>query len=117
VAAHAAHATVLFSKTPVEVAADRSREYHAHGIGFHVLRHRFDKTDALVLELKSPSLQARHKELIAAGASHDYDDYLAHVTLTTNVEDFDWKHLEVPKFGLVFGNEYIRPLRVLDSEG
>lgn len=116
VAAHAAHVTVLFSKTPVDVQPDRSREYHAHGVRFEVLRHRFDKTDALVLVLETPALVARHKELIERGGSHDYEEYLPHVTLTTNVENFDWKALQVPHFSLIFGNEYSRPLRELSAE-
>jgi hypothetical protein len=116
VAAHAAHVTVLFSRAPVQVNVDRDRKYIAHGKSFQVMRHRFEKTDALVLELDSPSLQARHAELIRAGGSHDYPSYLAHVTLTTNVEEFDWSQLQVPEFPLVFGNEYARPLRIPDEE-
>ena len=115
VAAHAAHVTVLFSKTPVDVQVDRSREYHAHGVQFGVVRHRFDKSDALVLVLETPALVKRHEELIERGASHDYDDFMPHVTLTTNVENFDWKQLEVPHFSLIFGNEYARPLRALSD--
>lgn len=115
VAAHAAHVTVLFSQKPVEVDVDRSREYHAHGSRFLVMRHRFDKTDALVLVLTAPALEARHKELIDRGGSHDYADFLPHVTLTTDVGNFDWKKLEVPHFGMIFGNEYARPLRNLNS--
>lgn len=113
VAAHASHVTVLFSKAPVQVEVDRKREYHAHGIRFEQVRHRFDKTNALVMVLETPSIIARHRELIDQGGSHDYDDFMPHVTLTTNVEDFDWKQLKVPGFSLVFANEYSRPLRAL----
>ncbi len=117
VAAHATHVTVLFSRAPVQVEADRAREYHGHGIRFEKVRHHFDKTDALVLVLETPSIVARHRELVALGGSHDYDDFMPHVTLTTNVEDFDWKELEIPGFGLTFANEYVRPLRThQDSE-
>ena len=42
---------------------------------------------------------------------HDYDDFIPHVTLTYDVGDFDWKSLELPKFGLIFANEYVRPLK------
>lgn len=111
VAAHASHVTVLFSRTPVNVVIDRTREYHAHGVRFEQVRHRFDKTNALVLVLESPSIVARHKGLIAAGGTHDYPDFMPHVTLTTNIEDFDWSELEVPGFSLMFNNEYARPLR------
>lgn len=108
---HAAHMTLLYSKKPVKLPPERGRELHAKPLELRIMRHRTDKTDALVLVLDSPAAQRRHQEFINAGGMHDYDDFIPHVTLTYDVGDFDWKSLELPKFGLIFANEYVRPLK------
>ena len=111
VALHALHATTLYSQKPVITEAQKDRTFYAQPDGFRIMRHRNDQTDALALVLDSPALQARHQEFINAGGVHDYDSFIPHVSLTYDIGDFDWRSLELPKFGLIFANEYVRPLK------
>lgn len=105
------HVTTLYSHVPVEVESVKERIFMALTDGYQIMRHRADKTDALVMLLWSPDLHARHKELIAAGGVHDYPDFIPHMTLTYDVGDWNWKNLPPAHLKLFFRDEYIRPLR------
>ena len=65
---------------------------------------------ALVLRFTSDALQARHAQAMAAGASHDYDGYIPHVTLTYDSEGVDPTTLAPPDFPLEFGPEVHEPM-------
>jgi len=58
------HVTVLYSKAPVVVDSVKERVFLALSSGYQLMRHRTDKTDALVMLLWSPDIKARHQELI-----------------------------------------------------
>lgn len=62
----------------------------------------YDKNSkCIVLELIAPTLQTIHKELVNAGGTHDYPDYIPHVTLfRSDDKELDISGLELPKFEL-----------------
>lgn len=64
---------------------------------------------ALVLSFASDALQARHAEAMAAGASHDYDGYQPHVTLS--YDSAGMETMAPPDFPLKFGPEVHAPLK------
>lgn len=65
---------------------------------------------ALVLSFASDAFQARHTQAMAAGASHDFDGYHPHVTLSYDSSDPDPTRLTPPDFPLKFGPEVHQPL-------
>lgn len=96
------HVTVLYSRKVVNVLPSRD-EFVATGDRLEVLG------GALVLLLNCPSLQARHAELVAQGGTHDFPDYMCHVTLQKDTK-LKPSEVEMPVFGMIFGNEYSEPL-------
>jgi hypothetical protein len=66
---------------------------------------------AVVLQFASWSLVSRHEDMVRAGASHDYEEYLPHVTITYSAPDnLDLSKI-VPFDGeLHFGPEIFQPL-------
>jgi uncharacterized protein len=110
------HVTVLYSRTAVDpmvmgeswgnqedgglvVTAGGPRALEKFGEG------------AVVLQFASWGLISRHKDMIERGASHDYPEYLPHVTLTYSApEGLDIASI-VPFAGeLRFGPEIFEPL-------
>ena len=98
------HVTLLFSRVVLNVVP-KTNEFVATGITFD----RFG--DALVLKLKCDAMERRHKELIAQGGTHDYPDYIPHLTIQSKSE-LQASDVKVPDFGLIFGCEYTEPLKV-----
>lgn len=81
-----------------------------------------DKEDknCLVLILRSGWLMKRHKDLMKENnATHDYDEFIPHVTLSYNAEDFDYKTIEQTLiksdefYKLVINEEYKEDLNEL----
>lgn len=67
---------------------------------------------ATVLCFESPSLEIRHVQLRASGASFDFDQYRPHVTLTYEGADhLDLSDVEPFTGGLSFGEEVISPIK------
>lgn len=61
---------------------------------------------ALVMMFRSPEMQARHKEALAAGATHDFPSFKTHVTLSYDAGGGqDWMMLDAPDFPLQLGPE------------
>ncbi len=96
------HVTLLYSRKVVNVVPCLD-EFVATGDRLEVLG------GDLVLMLNCPALQARHSQLVAQGGTHDFPNYLCHMTLQkkTNLKPSE---VEMPTFGLIFGNEYSEPL-------
>lgn len=82
------HCTVLFSKKPVE----------------HLVKHNNKKVivdakikgwkklgSALTLELHAPRANKIHKYMIEQGGTHDFPDFIAHVSIS-----YDWPNQELP---------------------
>jgi hypothetical protein len=70
---------------------------------------------ALVIKLKSKDLVARHNYLMDTyKATYDYPSYEAHIILSYNIEDFDYKSLSISEFpkNLTFVKEYCEDLEL-----
>jgi hypothetical protein len=104
------HVTCLYSKRPVDwfdlaggwsweggvkVAAGGPRKVELLG----------DENSALVLRFASSELEWQHREKIEKGASHDYPEYLPHVTLSYDASGFDLDSVEPYNGELIFGPE------------
>ena len=110
------HSTVLYSRKPVEKAQEiidgLGKEIELEAVGFKLFDSKEDPTKAaLVIELKAPELVALHKKLIAAGGTHDYDDYTPHVTVTYTADPtLDLSSLKLPDFKFVIKGFKTKPL-------
>ena len=71
------HATILYSKVPIEVEVDPTKLY----IG-EILKVETWNEKTVVVKIDSKLLEARHEEFIKIGGTHDYPEYSAHVTLS-----------------------------------
>lgn len=102
------HVTLCYSKTPmkwpkpltdqVSVWADEHREVK-----------KFDG-GALVLHFVEPSFTKRAMELRSLGASSDYPDYKAHITLTYESDGIDPKTFPMYTGSLLFGPEKFKEI-------
>ena len=105
------HVTICYSKQPLwwRRAGEAPERLHVAPSERHMKR--LGDEGALVLRFESAALQARHRALREAGASHDYPEYLPHVTITYAGAGLDINAL-VPFPGvLVFGPERFKPLK------
>jgi phage-related protein (TIGR01555 family) len=105
------HVTVLFSRTPVDWLKmgspwdqdDQGRLKVAPG-GARIVEPLGDK-GAIVLLFNSSTLTWRHEDMVRQGASHDFDEYQPHVTITYEGGDIDLSKVEPYRGELVFGPE------------
>lgn len=109
------HVTVLYSKQPVDPMA-MGEGWSSDPDGGLVIKaggpralERFGE-GALVLQFASWSLQSRHNEMVQAGASHDWPDYLPHVTISYEAGDIDLEAIKPYAGELRFGPEIFEPL-------
>lgn len=94
------HTTLLYSRSHVEGAQEIcdlisfNETIILNPIGFKL----FDSSDlaALVLEFTAPQLVNIHNLLIANGGTHDYPDYIPHLTLSYKA----FKNTDVSKFAM-----------------
>jgi phage-related protein (TIGR01555 family) len=61
--------------------------------------------DAIALLFSSSELCWRHESILRAGATHDYNDFTPHVTITNDLGDVDLDKVEPYQGPLVFGPE------------
>lgn len=111
------HCTILYSKTPVDwfglpedywgdqdgkltVSAGGPRKVEALG-----------DEGAIVLHFTSRTLRYRHNDLVEAGGSHDYAEYLTHVTLSYDAGDIDLEAIEPYTGPLIFGPEIFEEIK------
>lgn len=104
------HVTVIHSKKPVDwFALSDGWAYNAELKVAEGGARRIVRLDggAIVLRFASDDLKWSHERKISAGASHDYPEYLPHITLGHDPEgDFDLGTLEEAFTGeLIFGPE------------
>lgn len=102
------HSTICYSRVKVpytvssgsfEVANDGHLEIWKHG-----------DTPVLVLVLNSEYLKCRHQYARTLGATHDFDDYTPHITLSYNVGPLTYKgDVQIP---IVLDREYKEPLKL-----
>jgi len=107
------HVTVVYSRTPVDWMAmgqpwdqDNDGKLRVPPGGPRMLDEFGSLKEATVLLFNSSSLSWRHQDMIAKGASSDYDDYAPHITLTYETPDgFDLSTVEPYRGELIFGPE------------
>lgn len=110
------HVTVLYSREPVDPikmgtawGEDEKGNLTIKRGGPRALE-RFGE-GALVLQFASWDLLHRHNDMIREGASHDWPEYLPHVTITYSVPDgFDIDAIRPYNGELRFGPEIFEPL-------
>jgi phage-related protein (TIGR01555 family) len=105
------HVTVLFSRTPVDWMAmgstwseDDKGQLKVPPGGARLVEPLGDK-GAVVLLFNSSALSWRHEEMVRNGASHDFDSYQPHVTISYAGSDLDLSKVEPFRGELVFGPE------------
>lgn len=110
------HVTVLYSRTPVDPMA-MGEGWSSDPDGGLVIKaggpralERFGE-GAVVLQFASWSLQSRHNDMVQAGASHDFPEYLPHVTISYEAPaDLTLDTIKPYAGELRFGPEVFEPL-------
>lgn len=110
------HVTILYSRQPVD-PMKMGETWGSEPDGGLVVKaggpraiERFGE-GAVVLQFASWSLASRHDDMVRAGASHDYEDYLPHVTITYAApEGLDLDAIKPFTGELAFGPEIFSPL-------
>jgi phage-related protein (TIGR01555 family) len=105
------HVTVLFSRTPVDWMKmgtgwdqDTDGKLKVAAGGARLVDRLGDK-GAVVLLFASSPLSWRHEDMVRNGASHDFDEYQPHVTITYEGSDLDLSTVEPYRGELIFGPE------------
>lgn len=111
------HVTVLYSRTPVDPIkmgttwADNEKGELTVKPGGPRAVEKLGES-AVVLLFASDDLSWRHRGMVEAGASHDYDEYQPHVTLTYEAGDVDLDAIKPFTGALRFGPEIFEPLNL-----
>jgi hypothetical protein len=96
------HCTILYSRKfiPKEFEINDYDKHFCKPKEFKIFQ--FGKQWCLVLVIECKELNEIHKNLIKAGGTHDYDEFIPHVTLCLfdNKNDIDISKLELPKMTL-----------------
>lgn len=110
------HVTVLFSRTAVDWmkmgspwSEDTKGELTVPPGGARIVEPLGDK-GAVVLLFNASALSWRHEEMVRNGASHDFDEYQPHVTITYAGSDVDLTDVEPYRGELRFGPEIFEEL-------
>lgn len=88
------HMTVIYSKTHIDGLKPRGKLDEPFTITpkeFHIFPAQDGSTNALVVKMNAPELEARHKEIMDdhPKATYDFDEYIPHLTLSYDCGDFD----------------------------
>ena len=109
------HITVIYSRTPVPSAENYLHmssplPVEAMATGYEVFPTKNDGK-CLVMRLACPYATRLNSELTKAGATSDYDQYKAHLTIAYNTEqDINPESLPIPHFNLIFDKLNVEPL-------
>jgi len=106
------HITVIYSRTPVPRAEvlKGSADVGAYATGYEVFPTK-DGNKCLVLRVESKAAEQLNSYLGTLGATSDYDDYKAHITLCYDYKGSDdLSNLPVPQFPLHFDRLNVAPL-------
>jgi hypothetical protein len=105
------HVTILYSKRPVDWFGmgeawgnDKDGRLRIAPGGPRTVEKLGDE-GAIVLRFASSDLTWRHNSMVEKGASHDYDEFVPHVTITYSGEGVDLDSVEPYEGELVFGPE------------
>lgn len=105
---HKIHSTICYSRVNVPYAVSTG-SFEVATKGYLEI---WDTQDGrtLVLVLDSEYLKFRHQYARALGATHDFDDYTPHITLSYNVGPAHFEgEVQVP---VVLDREYKEPLKL-----
>lgn len=113
------HTTIVYSRVPVDdFEANHSADVTISSQ--NVFLEAWDVANnkqCLVLRFPSNYLELRFAEAMAAGATYDFDEYKAHVSLSYDLPvDFDIRALPVINFPIHIIGEYSEPLELDDDE-
>lgn len=115
------HVTVLYSKTPVDWFAMgdawSGEKLRVVPGGPRLVEKFGDDDSCVVLRFASQELTWRHEAMVRDGASHDFDGYSPHVTLTNDGADFSLEGVEPYQGALEFGPEIFEPIKGEDWGG
>jgi len=115
------HTTVIYSKKEVsEDILEKIRYFYPKKIviygavvGYEKFINEEEDIYAVVLKVECPKLKALHEKLMKDfPLIYDYDEYIAHITLTYKGKDIDIKKLEVPNFEVKYNKLNIEPLNI-----
>lgn len=101
------HVTICYSRKTIDYDADGDLDITItpHKGKLNIWETK-DKKHCLVWKFESDELTARHDACMDLGASHDFDEYQSHVTLSYDVPaDFD-VDFPLPDFDLEIAEEY-----------
>ena len=110
------HTTILYSRAPVadieNLIAGMRTDVHFKLKGIKLLPNSDDSTRAaLVVVLDAPELVDYHRRLLAAGGTHDWDDYIPHITLSYQAPvDLDVMRITIPAFDFEVDTITFEPL-------
>ena len=101
------HITICYSKEPIQ----RARALLAEDAALTIMPSHsralsiMGDNQSIVLEIDCPALAYRHDELVALGASHDYEGYRPHITLYKNGAGIDISKAQPYAGAIVLGLE------------
>jgi hypothetical protein len=101
------HVTILYSKTPVDwlkMGESSSDRIEVKAGGPRVVEELGDE-GATVLQFASSELQWRHESMCQAGASHDYEDYIPHITISYSAPKISAADIEPYRGKIILGAE------------
>lgn len=103
------HSTVIYSRKPID-----EQRYCDDTVNWKFTATRFDVVESnslpvLIIILDAPQLIQQHKKMLDAGATHDFDDYIPHVTASYNFKG-DVASLTLPTFLFCVKRLYCEPL-------
>lgn len=105
------HVTLVYSKSPVAWNYDdRDCETLLVRGGKRTVEKFGEEGDVLVLQIESQELQDRHAELIAMGATSDFDQYRPHITITHKGEGVDVSQIMPYDSDIQLGPEWFQPI-------
>jgi len=117
------HTTIIYSRTPIPEVAQHnmdSTELKSRGWKFspkslELFSSSSEKDDKslLVMLLGAPELINLHNELVKTGATHDFPEYIPHVTLSYDVPaNYDWQSIILPPIYFIPNKIYFEPLDI-----
>lgn len=114
---HKMHSTVVYSRKVLPDFKPRGKldkPIKATAKTFDIFKSKSGE-NCLVVKLDCPELVKRHKEIRKEhGATHDFDEYLPHVTLSYDCGDLDLSDKSPSEYFKVFNivEEYDEPLQL-----
>lgn len=106
------HTTLLYSRKGIEnyIPSNKLKGEILIPKKLHIWKTQ-ENTNCLVCELENSKIVKYHNNLIKYhNASHDYPEYIPHVTFSYNCGNLDVGNLELPKFNFIIDKENLSAL-------